>query len=186
MSYTASSTKPTLVTLSHLADYFLSLINDWRNECIPIVRKDYSFRHYNGFDKRDNINQWMHDMKNFLLGSTFNKELYDLIYFMLGPKDLSDFVRNGSKVYKQFGLCGFTIGKDSTERILYVIRDSLTRIYVAAGYRDVLNFINQHYSEFNKATRTLYQLNGSEDMELLPLEHSLFLVRHSLEFHQTY
>lgn len=85
-------------------------------------------------------------------------------------------------------ILGSKLHTEDLKRLLYITRWEILRIYAACGYSKIVEQVMNHYIEDNKTVKRVSDINSANVacVDVFPLEHGLFLVRHSLEYHKDY
>lgn len=182
-----------LETSTVVPDYFIASLKEWSAKVIEIVNDQrYVFQDNSGnfyYDLKRDILGWSGSLRTLILDNIPSCDLYYFINFVIESKSILELTMGGSS----FENCDFSIGEDKLDtitigRLLYVVRWELMKIYKAAGYDVAIDKVIPHYSKHNTTLHEILDLTGLpvDGIGLLPLEHGLFLIRHSLEFHQDY
>jgi hypothetical protein len=118
-----------------------------------------------------------------------NGNLVEMLFDIFDEYEIDDLTPDGHDMERScLRLNGCKLDEQSELRLMYIIRNSAYEVLEEGGYRRVISQVMEHYSDNNKILNMIINFTdtGKDFMHLAPLEHSLFLFRHSLEHHQDY
>jgi hypothetical protein len=135
------------------------------------------------------LNEWMYGLKHLMLESISNGDLYHKVNALFESYSLEELTIDGVSISPDaFIFCGCKLDNLSARRLMYMIRDSATKVFIAAGWRTVIGQVMDHYSYNNTTLNTVLDMSNfnKNGAHLCPLEHAIYLFRHSMEYHQDY
>lgn len=153
---------------------FVPIVRDWKYFCIEELKKRPDLIARKGFK----ITIWLDEMKKFVISNVENKELYLFVKYLLGYSNTPGANYFRKCEYGEYCKCCI-----NTDQLIYIVRDSLKLIYVAAGYRSVLNqtvkFMNFD-TMLNENFWASAHLTPAE-FRFVDLEIGLFMIRQVIE-----
>lgn len=156
-----------------VVNFFIPLAKQWRLERIEAMKGHKHLKLKLGM----NIMEWLDNMKSFVLEKEQNRDLYLIIKYLVNYD-----VKLGKEMFTQckeslFWKCGLAI-----EELIYVVRDNLKQIYIAANYYGVLYrfavttpfkiYFDDNFWKQQRLTR--------EEYKFIDLEITLYAMRHEL------
>lgn len=113
-----------------IINVFVPIVREWKNYCIEELKKRPDLIARKGFK----ITIWLDEMKKFVISNVENKELYLFVKYLLNYQNTP-----GANYFKRCEYGEYCKCCINTDQLIYIVRDSLKLIYVAAGYRSVLS-----------------------------------------------
>ncbi|KAG0675709.1 hypothetical protein C6P40_001449 [Pichia californica] len=149
---------------------FIPIVKEWRLYCIEEMKKRPDLVARKGFK----ITIWLEEMKKFVISTIDNKELYLFVKYLLNYKITPDANHFKRSEYGEYCKCCV-----STDQLIYIVRDNLKLVYIAAGYRSVLsqtvkfmNFDTLVAADFWQSAHLI-----PSEFRFVDLEIGLYLIR---------
>lgn len=162
-----------------------------------VYEPDYQYErgryHNNSYDHNNDyknaINGWLKNMESLMYYECHNGDIYDMVEHIVSAHDVSELTDTGFTYEDRHRkINGEKLETHHYRTLIYILGNALKEVYFKAGLRNLLNQVVEHYSNENTVLQTILDKNNFTKWGsyLLPLEHALFLIRYSMEYHQDY
>lgn len=157
-----------------IVNVFIPLVKEWRIFCIEELKRRPDLIAKKGFK----ITIWLDEMKKFIINNIDNKEIYLFVKYLVNYKALPEFNYFKKCEYGEYCKCCI-----NTDQLLYIVRENLKQIYIAAGYRSVLNQTAKFMNFDTLVNENFWKsahLSPSE-FRFVDIEIGLYLIREVIE-----